>query len=157
MPPLLLPVGTQAAQTQSHHPRRQIGILLPVGQNQKPAVVDHKPQAPRPSAVGPANPLLPPLQVQGRRPKSDQRDPLSVQLGDIAERLPSQTGTLQVMLVFQPKIKLAAFLLAHQAHRHPPYHIGLYRLLLLLHGGVLKNPPPNVQLFLEKCCPSLSG
>jgi hypothetical protein len=82
--------------------------------------------------------------VQGRRPKTDQRDPLSVQLGDIAERLPSQTGTLKVMLLFEPKIKLAALLLAHQAHRHPLYHIGFSTLRLLLHGGVLKNPPPNV-------------
>jgi hypothetical protein len=56
----------------------------------------------------------------------------------------SSGGTLKVMLLFEPKIKLAALLLAHRAHRHPPYHIGFSTLRLLLHGGVLKNPPPNV-------------
>src|SRR5207244_8132658 len=46
MAPVQLPVGIEPFQTQRQDARGQIGITLAFGQNQKPAVIHHKTQAP---------------------------------------------------------------------------------------------------------------
>ena len=49
--------------------------------------------------------------MQRRRRKTDQRHPLALNFGHVPQRLSRQLGAPQIMLVLQPIIELAAFLL----------------------------------------------
>jgi len=66
MSPLLLPVAAQAFEAKGQNARGEVGIKLAVGQDQKPAVVDHKAEAAGTLARRPAQPLFARFDLEGR-------------------------------------------------------------------------------------------
>jgi hypothetical protein len=70
-------------------------------------------------AAVPADPRLAILQVEGGGVPSQQRDPLTLELCDVAQLLADQRGVVQVMLLDQQPIETLAFIGADQAQRDP--------------------------------------
>jgi hypothetical protein len=101
MLPLLLPIGIESFEAQAKDPGRQVGICVAIRENQKTTVVHDKAQSPGSLARRPLDPLLPRLNVERWRAKGNQSDPLSVQFGDIAHTLPSESGAVQIVSVLQ--------------------------------------------------------
>ena len=88
---------------QAQHARGQIGIALALGQDQKPAVVDDQPKPAGALARTPANPALARFEMQGRGTEGQQRDPLPVQFGHIAQRLANQSAALKIMFLLKQR------------------------------------------------------
>ena len=105
MAPVFLPIGVEALQTQRQNSGGQIGITLALGQNQKPAVVDHKAQPPGSLAWRPPDFVLAGFGVRGGPTKGDQCHPLTIHFGHVAKGLPSQPGAMKIMLLLQQCIE----------------------------------------------------
>jgi len=153
MAPPGLPIVAEPAQTDAEHARGQIGIALTLGQDQEPAVVDHEEQSAGARAWGPANPLLAALQMEGSRTEADERDPLTVEFGHVAEGLTRQAGAGQVVLMFQAVVELVAFLVADQPDRHWFQNVGFTGRRWLRQGHEVKRAAAEVQSFLTPPLP----
>src|SRR5215216_2973407 len=85
--------------------------------------------------------------MQRSRAESHQRDPLSIQLRDVAQRLTHQDRIVQGMLLFEQPIKLSPFAFAHQPHDQPLQNIGFVSKKSENHPAIFRTQPKKVQSF----------
>jgi hypothetical protein len=94
-----LPILAQPGQRQPQHARAQIGHGA-VRQQQKAGIVGHQAQTAAALFFGPTNPLLPMLQVLGRRAENQQGHPLASGIAsEVVKALAHRTQTAQVMVL----------------------------------------------------------
>src|SRR5947208_1828226 len=113
------------------HPRGHIGITLALQQNEKTAVIGDKTQTAGALARTPADVGFARLERQSRTAETKQRDPLAVQLRDIAQRLPAHPCAVQGMLLFEETVKTFALFRWKQTNSDPAQNWSLQRLRLL--------------------------
>src|SRR5438105_4563065 len=118
MAPARLPVSVDPLQTQGQGPRGDVGILLAIRQNQKPAVINDKAQTPGALTWRPADFALAGLSVRGSPAEGDQRDQFPIDFSHIAQGLSSQPGTMQIMLFLQQFIETSRHCRAAQFSVH---------------------------------------
>ena len=113
--PTLLPILGDASQRQTQDFRCQIGMALPLDEEQKSAVVNDETQPPSPLPGTPAHPFFPLLQMRGRTAECQNRHPVAIQLGDVAQVAASDSRALKVVLGFESLIESLPFLLFDKA------------------------------------------
>ena len=96
--PALLPILGHPPQRQAQDFRGQIGMTFSLDEEQKPAVVNDESQTPRPLPRTPSHPLFPLLEMRGRATECQDRHPVPIHLGDIAQVASSDAGALEVVL-----------------------------------------------------------
>ena len=131
MPPERLHVRRQAAQRQPQDPRRQVRGPAP-RQNQEPRVAGDQVQAPELLLRRPAQPAVPPPDLERPRRPPQQRRPLPVRrLRHVPERRPEGTPEPQVMVRLHEAVPCRPLRRLHdRAHpklaqrnpRRPPRH-----------------------------------
>ena len=108
-------VGGQAAQTQPEDTRGQIGKALALGQDEEAAVVDDQAQTARALTRTPAKPRFARLEMKRCGAESDEGNPLTVELGHVAQRLAQQQGLMQIMFFLEQPVKLGPLVNEEQA------------------------------------------
>ena len=116
--PTLLPILGDPSQRQTQNFRCQVGMALPLDEEQKPAVVDNESQSPSPLPGTPAHPFFALLQMRGRAAECQDRHPVAIHLGDIAQVAASDSRALEVVLAFEQLIESLSFLLFDKAKTH---------------------------------------
>src|SRR5277367_4696195 len=94
-----LPIARQTPWAERQNPRPQIENM-PVGQDEKAAVVDHQLQAAVALAKVPADPAIARRTLEGRGRKAQQRHPFLPPGGDIPQRFADLRQGPQVMMLF---------------------------------------------------------
>jgi len=115
---VLLPIGRQPITDQLQHPRSQIGPLTGSRQHQKTGVLRDQMPPLFDLARGPVQPLIPQLDMKGRRVEGQQGDPLIPIFRDIPQHPPHRLGVLEIMLGDQGLIETLPLGVFDQANTH---------------------------------------
>ena len=86
--------------------------------------------------------------MEGGGAETEQRDPLTVQFGHVAEGLTRQAGAGQVVRMFQAAVELVAFLVADQPDRHSFQNVSFIALRRLGHGPGVEQGAAEVRSML---------
>ena len=117
MSKMLLPIPSQSITSQLQNSRGQIGPAARRGQYEE-ALVLRDQMAPLGHLAGrPMQPAIARLEMKGRRTEHQQRQPLLLIFGHVAERLPHDRGVFKIMFPAQQFIEPDAFGLLDQTHR----------------------------------------
>ena len=110
------PIRAEPAQNQLEHPRTRVGHR-PIGQQEKPRVVDHQGQTAPALLVGPANSLVARAQILGRRAEHQHSHPRSLSVHRQVEKpLPHRPQPAQGVMPSEPRRKAGQSLRPGQAH-----------------------------------------
>ena len=154
MMPSRLPVVAETAQGQAEHAGGQIGITLAFGQDQEAAVVDDQAEAAGALARTPTDPLLAALEMEGGGTEAEQRDPLTVEFGDVAEGLAGQASVGQIMLLFQGAVEGLALVVPDEAKGYSFQDVRFVELRRHRHGHVVNRGAVKVPSFRTKVPPA---
>src|ERR1035438_3421623 len=124
---MLLPILGQPITNQLQNARGQIGPATRRGQHQKALVLRDQMTPLGNLASGPMQPAISRFDVKSRRTEHQQRQPLTLILRDVAERLADDSCVLKIMFTRQQFIEPGLFRRLDQTHADLPQQHGFLR------------------------------
>ena len=118
--PVFLPIAGETAQGQAEDFGGEVGMALAFYEQEEAAVVADESEAAGLLARTPSDPLLAAFELRGRAAECEQRHPLAVHFGDVAQVAPADARAFEVMAGFKQVVEPLALGSLEQAQSDPP-------------------------------------